>query len=400
MHKNIIDRLLEFNADRIPAPRAMKYKNMRADAFTFFRGSCHLFYENWPADSRLNDAPLTWVCGDLHMENFGSHLGLNRLVYFDVNDFDESALAPCTWDVTRFVTSLILAGKSQQLADANIQALCARFLDTYFSTLARGQIHSVERANASGLVKKLMRSLKARERSEFLNERSRKYKPMRKFRPEYASFLPATPAEQEMVTQIIKTLAERENMPDFYRVYDIAFRIAGTGSLGLPRYAALIEGKGFPDKNFILDLKEARCSSLLPQLKTPQPVWKNQAERVVTIQKRFQGMSPALLACIEFQDRAFIVKEYQPQQDRISLANWAAKLPQALGLSDSMAEILAWGELRSSGRQGSAIADDLIAFGRQEARKDEILNYAKTCAKQAQKDFEQFARAYDRGRFA
>lgn len=399
MSQNIVERLLEFNADRIPTMLALKYKNMRADAFTFFRGSCHLFYEDWPAGSNLNAAPLTWVCGDLHLENFGSFLGHNRLVYFDINDFDEGSLAPCTWDVTRFVTSLILAGNTEQLPEENIHKLCARFLDSYFSTLALGRIHNVERANATGLVKKLMRDLKTRQRRDFLNERSRKIKTTRKFKPEYASFLPATVPEQEMIKHLIKTLAEREKKPDFFKTHDVAFRIAGTGSLGIRRYAVLIEGGGSPDKNYILDIKETRPSALTPYLKTPQPNWENQAERVITIQKRLQAVSPDLLTCVEMQGKAFLVKEYQPQQDRINLADWASKPHQALELSATMAELLAWGELRSSGRQGSAIADDLIAFGRQVAIKAEIQDYAATYAKKVHTDFEQFAQAYDHGQF-
>ncbi|NJK53097.1 MAG: DUF2252 family protein, partial [Leptolyngbyaceae cyanobacterium SU_3_3] len=72
------------------------------NAFVFLRGSCHLFYEDLPTDSRLDAAPHTWICGDLHLQNFGSYKGDDRLVYFDINDFDEAALAPCTWDWPAF----------------------------------------------------------------------------------------------------------------------------------------------------------------------------------------------------------------------------------------------------------------------------------------------------------
>jgi hypothetical protein len=33
-----------------------------------------------------------------HIENFGSYKGDNRLVYFDIGDFDESLLGPSAWD--------------------------------------------------------------------------------------------------------------------------------------------------------------------------------------------------------------------------------------------------------------------------------------------------------------
>ncbi|MFM6271696.1 MAG: DUF2252 family protein, partial [Dolichospermum sp.] len=75
------------------------------DPFYFFRGTCHLFYEDLSENSGMNLAPLTWICGDLHLENFGSYKGNNRLVYFDINDFDEAVIAPCTWEIVRFITS-------------------------------------------------------------------------------------------------------------------------------------------------------------------------------------------------------------------------------------------------------------------------------------------------------
>ena len=107
--RHIAECLKAFNQGREPERLAMKYKAMNKDALAFLRGSCHLFYEDWPKDSPLDATPAAWICGDLHLENFGSYKGDNRLVYFDINDFDESALAPATWDLARFLTSVWVA---------------------------------------------------------------------------------------------------------------------------------------------------------------------------------------------------------------------------------------------------------------------------------------------------
>ena len=103
---SVAARILRFNEGRDPERLDMKYEAMRQSPFAFFRGTCHLFWEDWPRDSPLNSAPVTWVCGDLHFENFGTYKGDNRLVYFDINDFDEAVLAACTFDVTREVDRL------------------------------------------------------------------------------------------------------------------------------------------------------------------------------------------------------------------------------------------------------------------------------------------------------
>jgi uncharacterized protein (DUF2252 family) len=398
MAKNIVQRLQAYNADRIPALLALKYKNMRANPFSFFRGTNHLFYEDWPANSVLNTAPLTWICGDLHFENFGTYKGGNRLVYFDVNDFDEGTLAPCTWDVARFLTSLFLTAPILKISGEDSISLCDRFLETYFATLAKGHIHSVERANATGPIKRLILSLKSRHRSDFLDERSRKTKGGRRFKIDNTRYQPVKDDERQLVTEMIQTLAEYEKNEKFYKIHDIAFRIAGTGSLGVRRYAALIEGRGSPDENFILDMKETLASSPQTYLSVaPQPKWANHAERVATIQKHFQGISPALLTTTQTGNTAYLIKELQPSRDRIVLADLAGKPHATQNLVTTMAEIVAWGELRSAGCGGSAIADELIDFGEKAALKTDLLNYAQHYAWQVQKDFEKFADIYKEG---
>jgi uncharacterized protein (DUF2252 family) len=93
---NLVERLQVFNQGRDPQLLVLKYQTMRTDVFAFFRGTCHLFYEDWPANSSLNEAPPVWICGDFHLQNLGSYKADNRLAYFNINDFDEATLAPCT----------------------------------------------------------------------------------------------------------------------------------------------------------------------------------------------------------------------------------------------------------------------------------------------------------------
>ena len=86
----VVHSIAEFNRGRDPERLAMKLRAMRADPFVFLRGTCHLFYARLPRDPLLRSAPPTWLCGDLHLQNMGSYKGDNRLVYYDINDFDEA----------------------------------------------------------------------------------------------------------------------------------------------------------------------------------------------------------------------------------------------------------------------------------------------------------------------
>ena len=115
------------------------------------------------ARGRLPKSPTVWACGDLHLENFGSYLGDNRLVYFDLNDFDEAALAPAIADLTRLLASLRLAGGALRLDAPETAELSEGLLVAYCDSLASGKARWVERATARGMVRDLL--VGARERS-------------------------------------------------------------------------------------------------------------------------------------------------------------------------------------------------------------------------------------------
>src|ERR1700694_3780130 len=129
--QDVIERIVAFNQGDDPRLVAMKYQAMRTDAFAFFRGTCHLFYQDWPGETPLDAVPAAWACGDLHLQNLGSYKGDNRLVYFNINDFDESALTACTWDLARFLTCLHVGTNELGIKDSKATKLCRYFLEVY-----------------------------------------------------------------------------------------------------------------------------------------------------------------------------------------------------------------------------------------------------------------------------
>jgi uncharacterized protein (DUF2252 family) len=391
MANNILNRIEKFNFGLNPERLKLKYENMRSDVFSFFRGTCHLFYEDFPDDSPLNIAPLAWICGDLHLENFGSFKGDNRLVYFDMNDFDEAVLAPCTWDVVRLVTSIIVGERALKVDESTSIDLANLYLDTYSSTLAKGQARSVEKETAKGLVKDLLESLEKRKRSDFLDRYTQVKGDKRHLSIIKNHIAPATAEQKIRVKELITAWREStQKDADFFRVLDVQIRIAGTGSLGLDRYVILIEGKGSPQGNYLLDMKEERTSSLAPYLKVPQPQWGSQAERAINIQQRVQATPPALLGVIVDGDQSYTLRELQPTQDKVNLKSGDGKLGRLEKLMQTMGEITAWGQIRSGGRQGSAITDDFIAFAHNPDWREQVLVYARSYAQQVRKDYQEF----------
>lgn len=395
----VAERIREFNAWRDPQRLALKYRAMRTSAFAFLRGTCHLFYERLPEVSMLRAAPLAWVCGDLHLENFGSYKGDNRLVYFDLNDFDEAALAPCTWELVRILTSILVGGESIGLDKAQARTLSRRFLDGYVAAIEDGKARWVERETAQGMVRKLLESLRLRKRQDFLDGRTVRVRGRRKLRVDGKRTLPVTAKQRARIKRFMRKFGKQQPNPKFYRLLDVARRIAGTGSLGVERYVLLIEGKGSPNGNYLLDLKEALPSALAPFLRWKQPQWQNEAQRVVTVQRRLQAVPMAFLGPVLIDGMPYVLKGLQPVQDRVALDKWRGDLPLLEQTLLTMAHLTAWSELRSSGLQGSSTADELIEYWGKPGRREKLLALALSCRRQTQRDWRDYCDAFDRGAF-
>jgi uncharacterized protein (DUF2252 family) len=382
-----------FNSQRDRDILVQKYLKMRKNAFSFFRGTCHLFYRDLPPDSILNAAPTVWICGDLHLENFGAYKGDNRQIYFGIDDFDEGVLAPCTWDIARLLTSIFLAVDSLDFEQAEATDLAQLFLHAYTIALSAGSIGEIVEANAKGIVADLLEDLHRRKRSDFLDDRTELIDARRQFKIDGGKILAISQEKYQSVVRSIEKWAQSQINPDFFEVLDVGFRVAGTGSLGLDRYLLLVTGKGSPNNNYLLDFKQQLGSSLQPYVSIEQPQWKNSATRVIEIQQLVQSAPPALLAAIEFNGGSYSLRELQPTQDKISLKAGKIGLAQLEKLIDTMAQVTAFAHLNSSGKLGATIDRDLIAFGTRLDWQKEVLLYTRNYVKQVQQDYRDFCQA-------
>ena len=390
-------RIDAYNRGRRPQLVERKYAAMRADPFVFFRGAAHLFWSEWStAAGTLNTAPLTWSCGDLHLENFGSYRGDNGLAYFDLNDFDEAALAPASADPARFLTSARLAGHALALDAAAVGDLSTTFLDNYAGALTDGKAHWIERATSTGMIRELLRSVKLRTRQRLLGSRTILSRGRRRLRTDGKRAFPLLAQERRGVKDCIHEFAESERDPGFFDVIDVAGRIAGTGSLGVRRYVVLVRGKGGPDGQRLLDIKEAQPSTLAANLGAAvvtQPRWRTEADRVVGVQQRMQAVSPALLRAVSLSHGHFILRELQPSEDRLALGNWNGKLSRLRKVMATMGHLTAWSQLRSASRDGAAGIDALIAFSRDKSARRDLMSYARECANRVERDWREFTAA-------
>ena len=394
---NLVDRIRLFNKGREPERLQYKYARMRASLFGFYRGTSHLFYQDWPQAASLDRTPATWVTGDLHLENFGSYRSDNQLVHFDLGDFDEAALAPAAWDLARFATSVLVGARGLGLGGRDSTSLVQHFIRSYAAALREGKARWIERQATKGIIRDLINDLRDRSPRVLLDSVTELNGKARKLNIDRKQTLPVPEVARGRIAAFMKKWAARHPDPGFFKLLDVARRVTGVSHLGLPRYVLLVEGEGSPNGNGLLDLKLAQESVLTPYLRLPQPEWKNHAERVVAIQHRMQATTPALLQPVLINRQPYVLRELQPSEDRLSPDLWKGKsrrLEKAIGAAG---ELLAWAQLRSGGRQGSAIADELIEFGRAEWWQQELTAYCRFYASRVESDYQEYGKAYDAG---
>jgi uncharacterized protein (DUF2252 family) len=158
----------------------------------------------------------------------------------------------------------------------------------------------------------------------------------------------------------------------------------------------LIEGKGSPDGNYLLDIKEAKPSAMVPHLariSIKQPAWSDEASRVVTVQNRMQAVDHAFLQAVKLDGLPCILKGLQPSEDRVAIGEWGKKLDRLKEVVATMGRILAWDQLRASGRSGSVSADKLIAFAQRGDWVTEMLDAATEMTLMTQQQWKIFTEA-------
>ena len=362
----LLQQIFDFNAIYPAELVEMKFEFMRENLFRFFRGTCHLFFWNW---SRLPDqiiAPLVWICGDLHLENFGSYKGENRMVYFDLNDFDETVLAPVTWELGRTVCSILIASEALEISRKQAMELCKKYLDSYTKVLSDGKPYYIDARIARGIVGDFLKTVEKRKYKKLLRTKtgkSEKISCLDLDHPKHSEI--PKPLKRRLIDFVNTWIQTRRDSPDNYRVIDAVFRVAGTGSIGLKRYAFLLKKKNKKEKYLLVDMKQVRPSSLTPFLKHEQPKFENDAIKVAKLQRLMQNVPPALISEVEFAGDLYIIQEMQCTKDYIDFSLLKNRPDDMLDVISDMGMLTASAHLRSSGRFGAGPADDLICFARQ-----------------------------------
>ncbi|MFC9994969.1 DUF2252 domain-containing protein [Nocardia sp. NPDC127526] len=332
----VLEFLETSNRGRLEHLIPLRHGRMAASPFTFFRGAAGLMAADLAGGP--TSGLTAQLCGDAHAANFGLYGTPRGEIVMDINDFDETVPGPWEWDLERLAASLVLAGREggaseQDCFDAARDS--ARSYRLVMAVLAEQPFLAswnalpdesvLGRVRADALLDDFRKAAKkarkntsakvARKWTEHLEDHETGIS-THKFVADPPILTTVEEAVAEAVidglTEYAGTLREsRRQLIARYSVSDIAFRIVGTGSVGLHSYLALLQGNA--DEVLVLQIKQARPSALSPYL-PPEPA-RHEGERIVQSTRMVQAESDILLGWTTLRlggaELPFIVRQFR-----------------------------------------------------------------------------------------
>ena len=134
-------------------------------------------------------------------------------------------------------------------------------------------------------------------------------------------------------------------------------------------------------------------------IKAKQPAWDNESERIIDIQQRMQYITPSLISTTAFRGDTYVIQELQPVKDSINFKLIRDQYRDIYQVIDDMAMLTASAQLRSGGMQGSAIIDELSAFGNDNTWQEPLLAYAQKYSAKVKRYYKQFLGDYNGKKF-
>lgn len=325
--KSFTDNYADIMAGDASAWRG-KFRKMSESAFAFYRGAAALFYADVSRDDDpfLNDkTSRVWIQGDLHAQNFGTYMNSTGTLIFDVNDFDEATLAPFTWDIKRFCTSLALIGFQKALSDIEIRQLITVASQSYARQVARfasghDRNFALTLANTESVILDILRKARCLTRVNLLDMESDIIEGDRKFK-DNKFFIKLSDAEKMKVEaalseyyETIPTRKKRSKMT--YNVKDIARRKGlGIGSAGLKIISILLEGESEALENDILISMKTALPSAAAQYVNDEKVkayFKHEGHRTAISQRALQANADPFLGYSSLDGVGMFVTEISP----------------------------------------------------------------------------------------
>jgi uncharacterized protein (DUF2252 family) len=340
------------------------------------------------------------ICGDAHVRNLGAFAAPDGRLVFDINDFDETIRGPFEWDLKRMAASLVLAGRESRHKESSardaVQHCAIRYCEQMRAfakmpllEVGRFQVHRL------GDIQPVHQALVKAERATPLHNLEILTEPIpgkpgtRRFKEIKPNLTRITGSQAEKVLDALVPYREtlepqRQHLLSLYRPVDVAFKVVGTGSVGLRDYCIYFEGNG-PGDPLFLQTKEEAHSVYAPYLHNAHPASHN-GQRVVAGQRAMQVQSDPFLGWTNIGARQFLVRQLNDHKGSIDLTDLAGSGLAAFG--EVCGELLARGHARSG--------DPLVIsgyLGNGETFAESLARFGSIYADQTEKDWQALRRS-------
>lgn len=413
--RDAIDILIESSQGRLEDLLPIRYGRMMDSPFAFYRGAAAIMAYD------LSHTPDTGIpiqiCGDCHLLNFGGFATAERRVNFDINDFDETSIAPWEWDVKRLAASFVIAGRANGFSPQDCSAAAWTAAQSYRQQMAAyAEMPILETWYDSIDFINIIENMLDKDLKRFYTKKLDAAREQGAHEKEFAKLAFATgerpliidqpplifhthdirdqeyrqAAEGSMKDYRATLPPERRLLLDRYTLVDIAFKVVGVGSVGT--FCAIVlfmSGNGDP---LFLQFKQARQSVLEPYAGLSP--FKHPGQRIAVGQRMMQAASDMFLGWMTGTGKyqmTFFAR--QLSDAKIKPVVEIMKPANLIGYAGLCGRALA----RAHARSGDAVL--LTGYmGKSSAFEDALASFSQAYADQNERDHAALVAAVREGR--
>ena len=417
--------LLEEQAEsRVPELVPIRYGRMLSSPFAFYRGAALVMAQDLSTTPR--SGLRVQVCGDAHLANFGVFGTPERLMIFDVNDFDETLPGPWEWDLKRLAASIMIAGQHRNFTAAENRSAVLGTVASYrnaMTTFASQTNLDVwyAKLDIDQAVAQLGKQVKpiTRKRTEASLAKARTHDSMQAFSKlttevdgkrriisdpplivPISELLPGVKGHvvMEGIHDLLRRYrfsleSDRQDLLEQFRMVDMARKVVGVGSVGTRAWIVLMLGRDDEDPLF-LQAKEAQASVL--ERFVGASTYENHGHRVVAGQRLMQASSDIFLGWeradgIDGQERDFYFRQLRDWKGSADLDNM---IPSGMTMYGTLC---GWTLARAHARSGDRV--QIAAYlGKGDVFDQAIADFSVTYAEQNARDYAALQKAVADGR--
>jgi uncharacterized protein (DUF2252 family) len=334
-----VGRVLVSNAGRQERLIPLRMARMAASPFAFLRGAANVMA--WDLAHTPSIGHHVMIDGDAHLNNFGLFRTPRQDVVFDLNDFDETLIAPWEWDLKRLFSSINVAARENGIDAGGRERAVRSASSAYRTTMAQlwqvpaydlWQMRSyasvqhmdapvaLDAAEKATIVKAVERATK-RSHATMLARVAEPDGKSWRLRDDPPILTRLDAAEKNHVMEglrayLLTIAGEWRMMLEHYDVVDVAHRVVGVGSVGTRAYLVLLLGRAHGDP-FFMQVKEGIVPAAAPFVPPLAEPFGHQGRRVVHGQRLLQSSSDPLLGWTTISGRDFYVRQMKNMRGSI-----------------------------------------------------------------------------------